>query len=374
MSKCPNCQRVNSQNAKFCSGCGQSLAGLGPETPQLHQNTTRIMNGPRLQVRIPGQPERELPLSPDQVVTIGRDHSNVIWVPIMSASRIHAQVLLQAGGYAVMDMNSSNGTFLQGKRIPAQSPCLLPDGGVIRIGDDLGNSVGLVYLQSETPLAPIGSVDLGMTELKNTPLLKIGRDPTSHIPINSPLVSWKHAELVHTPQGHSIQDLGSTNGTYVNGKRVSRIELHPGDQIQIGPYKLTYNQDTLGRASSLGSVRLNGLKLTKEVTVNKASKRILNEVSLSVMPREFVALVGGSGAGKTTLMDALNGFRRVPEGRVLINGDDLYRNYDAYRSGMGYVPQTDILHTELTVGKALGYTARLRLPPDTPPAVINQHV
>ncbi len=61
-------------------------------------------------------------------------------------------------------------------------------------------------------------------------------------------------------------------------------------------------------------------------------------------------------------MDALNGFRRAHGGTVLINGDDLYQNYDIHRASLGYVPQSDILHTGLTVRHAMRYTAQLRLP------------
>ena len=76
-------------------------------------------------------------------------------------------------------------------------------------------------------------------------------------------------------------------------------------------------------------------------------------------------MVGGSGAGKSTLVTALCGFKPATEGAVLLNGVDLYQNFDAYRNEMGYVPQDDIIHLELTVYKALDYAARLRMPGDT---------
>ncbi len=73
-------------------------------------------------------------------------------------------------------------------------------------------------------------------------------------------------------------------------------------------------------------------------------------------------MVGGSGAGKSTLVTALCGFKPATEGAVFLNGVDLYQNFDAYRNEMGYVPQDDIIHEELTVYKALDYAARLRMP------------
>jgi ABC-type multidrug transport system ATPase subunit len=65
-------------------------------------------------------------------------------------------------------------------------------------------------------------------------------------------------------------------------------------------------------------------------------------------------------------MNALIGSNPA-EGKVNLNGQDFYKEYDLFRDQIGYVPQTDILHTALTVEKALDYAALLRLPPDTSP-------
>jgi ABC-type multidrug transport system ATPase subunit len=72
-------------------------------------------------------------------------------------------------------------------------------------------------------------------------------------------------------------------------------------------------------------------------------------------------------------MMALNGFTRA-DGAVLVNGDDLYRHFDLYRTMVGYVPQDDIIHKDLTVESALRYAARLRLPPDTSEQEIAQRI
>src|SRR5678815_1394632 len=71
-----------------------------------------------------------------------------------------------------------------------------------------------------------------------------------------------------------------------------------------------------------------------------------------------------SGAGKTTLLMTLNGYMPPTSGQVRINGEDLYLIYDALRGSIGYVPQDDIVHPELTVFEAVKYSARFRLPPD----------
>jgi ABC-type multidrug transport system ATPase subunit len=96
-------------------------------------------------------------------------------------------------------------------------------------------------------------------------------------------------------------------------------------------------------------------------------KKVLHSVSFSVEPGELVAIVGGSGAGKSTLLDAIAGVRPADEGTVLFDGVPYYEHFDDYRSALGYVPQDDIIHAELSLTATLRYAARLRLPEGTAP-------
>jgi ABC-type multidrug transport system ATPase subunit len=121
-------------------------------------------------------------------------------------------------------------------------------------------------------------------------------------------------------------------------------------------------------------MRVDARDLSLVVGSGDKQKTILHSVSFSIAPREFVAIVGGSGAGKSTLMRAINGSVRTIGGQVLVNGDDLYQHFDAYRALLGYVPQDDILHRTLQVDRALGYVARLRLSPDSDDVKIRQRV
>ena len=95
-----------------------------------------------------------------------------------------------------------------------------------------------------------------------------------------------------------------------------------------------------------------------------AMKTLLDHVSFKALPGDMIALMGPSGAGKTTLLLTLNGYLPPSAGQVRINGEDLYVIYDALRGSIGYVPQDDIVHPELTVFEAVKYSARFRLPPD----------
>lgn len=102
--------------------------------------------------------------------------------------------------------------------------------------------------------------------------------------------------------------------------------------------------------------------LARDLCKLRGGRCVLHDVSLTVQPGELLGIVGGSGAGKTTLLDALAGVRPADQGRVLFDGTDLYANLDAFRSVLGYVPQDDIIHAELTLERTLSYAASLRLP------------
>ena len=190
----------------------------------------------------------------------------------------------------------------------------------------------------------------------------IGRSEQADIFVDNPTVSRRHALVECDERGCRITDLNSFNGTYVNGERVQTKELADGDQIVIGNSLIYFDRSALSQFSRGGGVKVDCVDL--ERAINEKLK-ILNGVSLSIYPGELVCIVGGSGAGKSTLLNALNGFRPATSGRVLYNGVDYYDHLDQFRQGLGYVPQDDIIHLELTVHQTLYYAARLRLPRDT---------
>ncbi|GAC1391109.1 MAG: hypothetical protein NVS4B11_05600 [Ktedonobacteraceae bacterium] len=101
---------------------------------------------------------------------------------------------------------------------------------------------------------------------------------------------------------------------------------------------------------------------------------LLHDISLTIPQRAFVALVGGSGVGKSTLMYALSDIQPAQQGTVLYNGHDYYHSLDAFSRELGYVPQDDIIHRRLTVQRALYYAAKMRLPTDFTRAQIKQHI
>ena len=92
---------------------------------------------------------------------------------------------------------------------------------------------------------------------------------------------------------------------------------------------------------------------------------LLDHVSFPIGERCLVGIIGPSGAGKSTLLGALTGMRPADRGVVLYDNRDLYEDYAELRHRIGFVPQENILHTQLTAQRALRYAAELRFPADT---------
>jgi pSer/pThr/pTyr-binding forkhead associated (FHA) protein len=80
----------------------------------------------------------------------------------------------------------------------------------------------------------------GSRFLLDTEVVTAGRHPDSEIFLDDVTVSRRHAEFRRTPEGFSVADVGSLNGTYVNRDRIDGVALQGGDEVQIGKYRLVY--------------------------------------------------------------------------------------------------------------------------------------
>jgi ABC-type multidrug transport system ATPase subunit len=124
-------------------------------------------------------------------------------------------------------------------------------------------------------------------------------------------------------------------------------------------------------AATSGGVETRGVcvrvdDLSRRVRVRSAGEiTLLDRVSLSIAAGELVAIVGPSGAGKSTLLGAMAGITPTSEGSVRFDGIDVRANFREFRGVIGYVPQDDIIHTDLALTRTLRYAARLRLPSAT---------
>jgi ABC-type multidrug transport system ATPase subunit/predicted component of type VI protein secretion system/ABC-type multidrug transport system permease subunit len=296
---------------------------------------------------------REYPI-PSAGLRIGRDPSNSVVLDDPQVSRRHAEVRPVPGGFELVDLGSTYGVFQNGQRI---TRTLLAE----HVTYQLSDSVQLAF-RAGVALPPSAAPATIQIEFGSRDVLTIGRDTSNSIPLPHPLVSRFHARLVRRQGQIQIEDLGSTNGTFVNGRPVQLAILRETDRIQIGPYEFTIREGVVAAVSTEGNIRVDAVNISRTV---RGGKVILQPVSLSFKPRELVAIVGASGSGKTTLLNALSGFRPATAGRVFYNGQDLYHHFELFRTAIGFVPQDDIIHRDLPVIATLRYAAKLRLPRDT---------
>ena len=336
-----------------------------------------VLTGPYIELNNQGQLLR-FDLTQD-VHRLGRDRGWAdLLIPEDGWSVISGRhVVLQREGaqYRILDGDgrakpSTNGLFIKHTRVQTQPGLLLDQNAQLQIGQNPQNMILLNYvLKPSVPMtANASQLRLNLRSVSSE--VALGRD-LSGVPgaiamtLDAPSVSRHHSSVTKENGGYVLRDR-STNGTYLNRKRITTARpLQDGDIIQIGPFTLVFRNEILEIFDKGDKIRIDALNLVRKVKYANTEKVILNDVSLAIEPGQLVAIVGGSGAGKSTLMKTLLGIAPTTSGTVLINGDDLRQNFDLYRSEIGYVPQDDIVHTNLTVEEVLSYACELRLPPDT---------
>lgn len=305
---------------------------------------------------------REFPLEHSRLL-IGRDGSRCDIVAAGGTiSRLHAGIEWQAEQtYTIKDFDSTNGVYINGRRIEQEA--LLQEGDLIGLGSP--ETFHLRFQQSSSRHAG------WMTTLPLAEEWTIGRESNCDISLPfEAVVSSYHAVLKNVRGKLVLVDKDSLNGTWVNGGRVKKLAIQPADTVVIGPsyFHFTLHEDgslEVNRKDCGDDIQLECVDLSFGVKKsNNTTHLILDGITLSLEPGEFVGILGPSGAGKSTLLKALNGYLPPSAGTVLLNETPLYETYQMFRSSIGYVPQDDILHNELSVEKSLEYVARLRLPSD----------
>jgi ABC-type multidrug transport system ATPase subunit/ABC-type multidrug transport system permease subunit len=308
-------------------------------------------------------------MSPGHDYHVGRDPLSDIVIDDARVSWHHAVLRPEADHWTIEDENSTNGTYADGRRVrewdvgpgsvihfgsPADGPCAVLLGRLVPERPSAVSMPGLTgTFRRPTAVRPLP-----------TRTVRIGRADDNDLVIDDLVVSRYHAELRALPDdSYEIADLGSHNGTYLNGRPVTGAAIGPGDIVGIGHSAFCLVGDTLQEYVDTGEVSLDVQDLT--VAVDHGRKTLLDHVSFPVGEKCLLAVVGPSGAGKSTLLNALTGQRPADHGTVLYDGRDLYRDYAELRQRIGLVPQDDILHAQLTVRSALSYAAELRFPQDT---------
>jgi ABC transport system ATP-binding/permease protein len=331
---------------------------------------------------------------------IGRDPQADIVIADARVSWQHAIVEQQGNGWLLQDAGSTNGTFFDRQRIrqlaitgtcavrfghPDDGPLLTctlagarpsePDPGPVRMRPATaawqpGGPPALVTpAPASAPVVPASPQRSGMDRSPSavmslpTQRLRIGRAGDNDVVVSDLSVSRYHAELRRTSRGgFEIVDLDSHNGTYLNGQRVTIAPVTETDLIGVGPATFQRVGDQLQEFLDTGDISLSARELTVQLPNGKV---LLDHMSFPLGGRCLLGVIGPSGAGKSTLLGALTGTAPATEGQVLYDGRDLYKSYAELRHRIGLVPQENILHTQLTVRRALEFAAQLRFPRDT---------
>jgi ABC transport system ATP-binding/permease protein len=299
--------------------------------------------------------------------TLGRDPSLAdLCVPDnwQLISRTQATLRQDGENYCIFDGDgktpSSNRLYLDRVLISPQVGCPLTHGMSLNIGLDSATSIRVTYINPHAGNIAIANLENKAVSLKQQ-TITLGRDATCTLPLDAPTISRTHATISQDGAGRYILRDLSTNGVFVNGQRVNKSAIvSDGATIRIGPFTLIARNDELQLLDTGDRIRLDVDRLTLETS----GKRRLDNLSFALEPGQLVALVGGSGAGKSTLMRTLLGIEAATTGVVYINGSDLRQNFNIYRNQIGYVPQDDIIHMDLSVEEVLTYAAKLRLPSD----------
>lgn len=356
-------------------------------------------NPPRLELSVGGHTWQA---SVGRSWTIGRAPEADIRLENAWVSRQHAVLQATAAGWVLVN-HGTNGMFVDGQRVESVTITSQPI-TVLLGSESSGETLQIRPLDRATrptvragptppeppqpqkapqppPLAPVEPPrPRGGTTRARAPtavhainqlVVTIGRAPENDVVLDDLLVSRRHATLRRSENRWELVDNNSANGTYVNGDRISSAAIGADDVVGIGHQLLNLSGDRLVEHVDTGDVSYEATSL--RVVTNKG-KVLLADVSFALTGRCFMAVVGPSGAGKSTLLGALAGFRPAGGGTVQYDGRDLYDNYAELRHRIGFVPQDNILHTSLTVRRALNYAAQLRFPQEVSAEERNQRI
>ena len=314
-------------------------------------------------------------LTPGETHVLGRNPPDKGAVVVedreKALSKRHAAVSNQAGKMILVDLGSSNGTFVDGKRLREGEEAALQPG----MQAELGSSSVRLCLSSVAEEKERGPADGEAITTSRESLnqilqakgeVKIGRHSSCDIVLPDQEVSRFHAR-VFTHKGEVfVEDLQSLKGTFVNDSRVKgKARLRSEDTLYVGLCAFRLHARTRDYSREVAAQAV-GVEKRYLGSREAAMKR----TSLTIRAGSMVAVMGPSGCGKSTLLKVLNGDGAPTRGRVYLFGLDLYNHFNLLKQSIGYVPQEDIVHRDLTVEKSLYYAAKLRLPDGIPDKVV----
>ena len=257
--QCPICKTFNPAGMMFCIECGLIFDRALPDD---------AFGAPvvRLPVLVEANSGREHPIRPG-VNIVGREGD--VMLPDSKVSRKHAQVVSEDGTMTVEDLGSTNGTLINGDRLDVGSTRALNPGDTVSFGGvelklSLPGAAGATQILggnktaalSAPPVADKPKVEEPVEEFEPTAYLifgddeiplkegvnTFGRKDDNDVSIPDPYVSGRHAQIEVEDTGVYFTDIGSTNGTFLNGARLDpnvRTKIEETDQIVIGSIELS---------------------------------------------------------------------------------------------------------------------------------------
>lgn len=287
-------------------------------------------------------------------------------------SRAHCTFFKTENGWNIRDDKSVNGLVFNNAKISVKQ---LHDGDKFYIGKNTQERCIIVYSGARNTESAANSAGMGRFPLEGKKKFIIGRNTECDVVIDHPSVSRYHCIITEENGEYYISDNNSMNGVILNGNPLKKKEhLEQMDKITIADTSMVFCDKLIYMMGNAGGVSISANNIIKKVKSDKGEKIITNNVTLSIEPGEFVAIVGGSGAGKTTILNCLAGMTDFTSGDVLINGESIKTNNKSIRSIIGYVPQSDIVYDNLTLERMLYHSAKLRMPKDMSQEEINRKI
>ncbi len=310
-------------------------------------------------------------IAANSMLILGRSNeAGQLQIDHPSISRKHLALYADDSGLYVEDLGSTNGSYLNGKKLitgqrmpfrEGDSLSLTPDQSVLVQFSPFGVS-------SSSSSTPKKEKDISSLLASKNEVV-IGRSSDCDLVLEDVMVSRRHARLQQKGGKVWIEDLNSSNGVYINGKKInSKQQVTEKDKVRIGLFSFSL------------SGTLIDLKKEYAISATDISKVFSNghtglqATTIQFPYREFIALMGPSGCGKSTLLKALNGDSPPTQGSIKLFDLDLHDHFELVKHIIGYVPQENIVHEELTVQESLFYAAKIRLPEDTSNQEIEQRI
>jgi len=252
-----------------------------------------------------GAEAREVELN--DLCRIGRDAGNEITLDDPGSSRRHCRIVRDGDGWLLEDLKSANGTFKNGERIDKSR---LEDGDEVNIGATTLRFHAAQEIRLEDPAAaPTHVLDAAATDRgEPTPFsavftagpmqgerravtstrFTLGRRPTNAVELKDPKVSGVHAELVLEDGRPVLRDLGSTNGTFLEGKRVEEVVLSHGDRVQLGDTEFVLVDDRQPAPSFSGAETAVNLEQTM---IAVPDVKVVRDVGRTRSPLAIIGLL-----------------------------------------------------------------------------------